>query len=280
MTKYSRINKKLIARQKFLRVCVWLVMILIVTFVGGNLYRYVLKAKMQLLILEALKIDVIFLCQFLIYVFVILGFILTMTVYWVGWDNVRSRLRLNRYRSSLVVRDYYKRQRRLQYERVVGGLNRFSDNKLDLTGKEKEERLLFNLDSGTAVMTPVGTIAFKDGKLDGVFVSHFGNGKVESEVNYKDGKFDGHFRTYYPDGRLHAEKFYKDGKLEGVFKAYDEDGSIFFEINYKGGKQEGFDKTYYRSGVMQYLDIYQEDKRIHRKTYDEGGNLKYEEDFD
>lgn len=224
-------------------------------------------------------LDVGLLCYFLFYIFLFCGLILIAIVYWVGWDNLRFRFKQRQYRSSLVVHDYYKGRRRLKYDHVIGSLDQYGERKLDLTGKEGEERALSSLDSG-GVGVAAGNIAFKDGKLEGIFVSYYENGKIESEVSYRDGHLDGPFKAYYGDGRIHVDKFYRDGKLENVFKAWDEDGSVFFEIEYKDGKQHGFDKTYYRSGVLQHMENYKEGRLLNRKTYDESGNLKYEESFE
>jgi len=243
-----------------------------------DIYSQFLRDYFDIWIAKALSIDLTFLSFLMVYVFFICGLILLSIVYWLGWDNLRFKVKQMKYRSALMAKDYYKEDRRIHYDSFVGDINRFSDGKLDLSGKEQEEGKLANLDNDQrAALSQV--IAFKDGKLEGTFRSYFVNGKIESEVTYREGKLNGPYRTFYPDGRLRAERFYNEGKINGIFRAFDEDGSIFFEISYYDGKQNGPDKTFYRSGVLQYLDIYKDGKRLHRKTYDEQGNLRFEQDF-
>jgi antitoxin component YwqK of YwqJK toxin-antitoxin module len=280
MGKYSVVvKKKPTVWQRIKRLLGWLLIIAVTILVGGGFYRSFLKVRVEALVVKFLGVDIVLLFYFLFYIFVVCGVILVALIYWVGWENLKFRFKQRHYRSALVVPHYYKDRKRIRYDRAIGVFEQYSDNKLDVSGKENEELALANLDdSGTGVAA--GKIAFKNGKLDGVFVSYYENRRVESEVSYKEGRLDGPFRAYYPDGKFHVEKFYHDGKLAGIFRAWDEDGSIFFEINYKDGFQDGFDKTFYRSGVLQYLDTYEEGRKVNRKTYDEAGNLKYDEDFD
>ena len=55
---------------------------------------------------------------------------------------------------------------------------------------------------------------------------------------------------------------------------------MFFEIEYKDGKQHGLDKIYYRTGVLQFEDTYVEGKKSRRKTFDQGGKVKFIQDYD
>lgn len=278
MGKYSRYRKISSRKYRFW----WLLggySLLAAPLIAGIVFALqYFKAKKEAIIVGLLSIDPVMLCYFLIYVFVFGGLVLLLIVYWSGWDNMRFRLKQRHYRSSLMVKDYYKRRRRLKIEEIFHRFDLSSEEREMVPDKEREERVLTEMDT-KARRIPIGNITYKHGKLDGIFVSYYENGNIESEVSYKEGKLEGPFRTYYSDGKSRAERFYKDGKIEDVFKAWDEDGSIFFEIHFKDGRQDGPDKTFYRHGAIQFLDIYKEGRHIHRKTYDEGGNLLFEEDF-
>jgi len=73
----------------------------------------------------------------------------------------------------------------------------------------------------------------------------------------------------------YQERHYQDGLLNGIFKAYDEFGIPYFEIVYKNGVKHGVENGYYKSGAIEYEEIYENGKRISRKTFDEGGELKF-----
>lgn len=275
---YKMPKKPVPLRRKIWRLVIWMIGITVVAYLGVLFYREVIRHQLQSFIFQILGVDLVLLGYALFYVFLICGLILMMLVHWVGWENLRFKFKQMQYRSALVVKDYYKEQQRLHVDGAIGSVNNFRQQKLDVSGKEDEERLLAEMESGK-VTIPVGRIFFKNGRLDGTFFSYHENGRIESEVNYKNGHLDGPFRTFYMDGRMRAEKFYKGGKLDGVFRAWDQDGSPFFEISYRDGKQDGTDKTYYQHGILQFLDTYRDGKLVLRKTYDEGGSLVFEEMF-
>ena len=277
--RYNRKSPKLLLLLRIVRVLVGMTLLIAGIVAFCRFYEKLLGGRLDIIISGSLGIDIYLLCYFLIYLFVSLSLGLIFISYWSERDVLRFRMKQMKYRSSLMAKDYYQEHRNIKYGTTAQGLDRPASNKLDLSGKEIDEHALANLDPDSDV-TVSGAIAFKDGKLEGVFISNFANGNVESQVSYHNGKLDGPSRTFYPDGRLRAERFYKEGKLHGLVKAYDEDGSIFFEVEYKDGQQNGIDKTYYRSGALEYLDTYKGGRRVHRKTYDEGGNLKFEEDFE
>ena len=75
----------------------------------------------------------------------------------------------------------------------------------------------------------------KDGELDGVWESYYGNGQLRERENYKDGEKDGVSESYYENGQLNEKRIYKDGELEGLMKIYNEDGSLDKIGIYKNG---------------------------------------------
>jgi len=118
------------------------------------------------------------------------------------------------------------------------------------------------------------------GKLEGLFRTFYQDGQIEQETVYRGGEIEGTYRSYYEDGKLHQDKNYINGKLNGVYKAFDEQGIPFFEITYKDDIQHGTDKIYDQVGVMQYMDTYRDGVMVNRKTYDEFGGLKFDQNFE
>ena len=80
-------------------------------------------------------------------------------------------------------------------------------------------------------------------------VDYYDNGKIKSVTPYKNGVMDGIAKSYYENGTLEIETTYKDDQPEGIARYYDEGGNAKSETTYKNGQ------------------------RIHRKEYDETGNL-------
>ena len=52
---------------------------------------------------------------------------------------------------------------------------------------------------------------FKNGKINGSWVSFFDNGQLMHKGNYKNGKKDGYWFMYYEDGGVMHKSYYKDG---------------------------------------------------------------------
>ena len=69
---------------------------------------------------------------------------------------------------------------------------------------------------------------YKDGLLDGPYVSYYNNdnGQLCRKGDYKDGKKDGPWVGYYYDGQLMDKGHYKDGKKDGPWVSYHGDGTV------------------------------------------------------
>lgn len=59
---------------------------------------------------------------------------------------------------------------------------------------------------------PLKTSMYKQGKLDGLHIAYFDNGKIQKEVEYKDGQMDGKMRTYTDEGKISLEYIYRAGE--------------------------------------------------------------------
>ena len=77
---------------------------------------------------------------------------------------------------------------------------------------------------------------FKNGVMEGPWVSYHDNGQLESKGTYKDGKKDGPWVGYYDNGQLQFKGTLKDGKEDGSWESYDKNGqSDEFAGTYKNG---------------------------------------------
>jgi len=213
------------------------------------------------------------------YIFLVCSFLLACILYWLFWSERRLKSRISHYFTKLVCPNYYNDNAHLKYEAVVGDvLARQSSRELEADDDFKHDGT-----SDADRMTPQGGVQNKDTVTrDGeheIRRSFYPGGKLKEEASFKKGKLDGSFRTFYVEGTLHQEKFYVNGKMNGRYRSLDEEGSPFFEIDYKDDKQHGKDISYFKGGGVQYEDEYVDGARVHRKTFDKSGNLKFAQDF-
>ena len=96
----------------------------------------------------------------------------------------------------------------------------------------------------------------KDGELDGVWESYYGNGQLRWKENYKDGELDGVWESYYGNGQLRERENYKDGEKDGVSESYYENGQLNEKRIYKDGELEGLMKIYNEDGSLDKIGIY------------------------
>lgn len=222
------------------------------------------------------------LLNMLLFIFVTCSLILIAIIYWLAWDNKQLKSKITNYVSKLVCKDYYKEQKRMRYDQYAAAHTGEAGRKLEV-GEEffagqVHERVKTSRESAVGKIEEEGI--YLDGKFTGMRKIYYANGQMKEESFLKNGLLHGTYRTYYEDGRMHHEKTYKEGKMNGVYKAFDEHGTPFFEITYMDDKQHGLDRSFFPSGVVQYEDTYLNGIRVHRKTYDEGGALKFEQDYD
>lgn len=82
-------------------------------------------------------------------------------------------------------------------------------------------------------------ITFKNGKIDGSYISFDFAGNKESEVAYVDGKAEGKNTAYFQNGKVESESFYKNSEKIGTWKTFNKKGEIISTENYKEGAKEG-----------------------------------------
>lgn len=82
----------------------------------------------------------------------------------------------------------------------------------------------------------LGTFSFAQ---EGLVITKYSNGKVESEINYTNNVRQGEAKFYYENGNLKEERYYVNGRVEGLVKKYRESGKLKELINIEDGKREG-----------------------------------------
>ena len=125
--------------------------------------------------------------------------------------------------------------------------------------------------------------AYKQGKLDGSFMSYDSLGRKVTKGEYEMGLKAGDWLTWYPSGKKKERSSYFSGKANGPYTLWDEIGRIIKEGEYSddlkhgvwitfdpdlGGRQESYE--YYDMGIAKLKYFY--------KYYD-NGNLMEEPAF-
>ena len=92
---------------------------------------------------------------------------------------------------------------------------------------------------------------YKNGMLDGSFLSYDEQGHLVREVSYEDGKMQGDCNVYYPDGALMEHSVYKDNLLDGEMQRYYQSGIVREISTFENGKPVGYIDTYDIDGNLQ-----------------------------
>lgn len=111
-------------------------------------------------------------------------------------------------------------------------------------GRQDGETIMFMNGEKSSVMH------YKDGNLDGTFLSYDDQGHLVREVNYVGGKMNGECSVYYPDGSLMERSVYKDNKLDGEVMKFYQTGVVREVSNYKDGAPIGCIDTYDTDGNL------------------------------
>ena len=76
---------------------------------------------------------------------------------------------------------------------------------------------------------------FKNGVMEGPWVSYHENGQLLSEGAFKNGKTEGPWVFYYDNGQLEMKGDFKNGEREGLWIDYYDNGQLNKKGNYKNG---------------------------------------------
>ena len=118
--------------------------------------------------------------------------------------------------------------------------------------KDRVGEWLFYPERSNEVMTREN---YKNGKLEGLKITYYPNGKITEETNYLNGLIDGASNYYSPDGVLLKKLKYKKDLLVGEAFYYDANGNITIQGHYKEGKKNGLWK-YYKDGKLILEEIH------------------------
>ena len=92
-------------------------------------------------------------------------------------------------------------------------------------GYDSKDRLLFKH-------------SYKDGKLDGPWMSFYEDGQLSMKILFKEGIQHGPEETYYPNGQMKWKVNYNNGKKVGILKEFTKSGKLDYEILYVDGVEQ------------------------------------------
>jgi antitoxin component YwqK of YwqJK toxin-antitoxin module len=97
---------------------------------------------------------------------------------------------------------------------------------------------------------------------NGVAVSYYETGELQSERPYYKGDIEGIEKFYYKSGNLKTEKPFSNDKENGTAKYYYESSTLKREIPYKDGMKHGVEKRYNEEGVLINQQEYLNDEPV------------------
>jgi hypothetical protein len=107
------------------------------------------------------------------------------------------------------------------------------------------------------------TVGIKNGKRNGVGITFYKNGQVETKANYKKGELNGNYISFYEDGKILREGYYKKNAVNGnafngIEYEYWDNGITAHEMRYKkGGYFLWRDQTFWdKNGNVTDYDYY------------------------
>jgi antitoxin component YwqK of YwqJK toxin-antitoxin module len=80
---------------------------------------------------------------------------------------------------------------------------------------------------------------FREGILNGIWISYFENGKIERKGEFMDGKFQGKWESWSETGQKLYEVNYKSDSLYGKYTIYNQSGKLKEQGEYTGNVKTG-----------------------------------------
>lgn len=163
------------------------------------------------------------------------------------------------------------------YRGVKHGIHLNLDDKGDTTMVETymndllngEKRVYFTQNRLSKLMF------YKDGQLNGPYVTYNLAGEKISELNYKMGKKDGVLSYYFDDGTLLRTENWNNGVKNGEFKTLYYNGTLQKLENFKKGVREGLYEERYSNQQLKRRIIFKKGERIEEHRFDEDGTETY-----
>ena len=164
-------------------------------------------------------------------------------------------------------------------------VSEYKDNKLNGPLKEYDNK-------GYLVVDAI----YKDSVVVGQYKEYYGGaiaaygytpGKnLKKEGTFKNGKLDGEWLSYYENGQLAIKSNYKNGNLDGAYLEYSREGQLIIEVNYVDGQPDGTFKRYSYNNAVEQIGEYDKGAKVGKwityfpetkiiaseKEYDEHGN--------
>jgi antitoxin component YwqK of YwqJK toxin-antitoxin module len=130
----------------------------------------------------------------------------------------------------------------------------------DLTMKEEGPCVQYGIDNGQAYMEGKG--AYKDGRMDGVWVHYYPTGKPRKQESYAAGVRHGVWKTYRPTGLPQEVKEYSNGRLDGQYVNYYANGKAWTTGTYNKDERNGKWVKYSEDGRLVAEEYYDSGRSV------------------
>jgi|GEM_PF-1678175 len=114
-------------------------------------------------------------------------------------------------------------------------------------------------------------------EFNGYVEKYSKDGELLSKNLYRYGKPIGTHKSFYAPGKIRSESYYDpSGNKTGTWKNYGTEGDVIGIITYKDDKKNGLSEVYQKN-ILKHQELYQNDKKISGKVFDEEGKLQAED---
>lgn len=111
-------------------------------------------------------------------------------------------------------------------------------------------------------------------------VYYSGTQLFKEEMTFREGILNGIYISYYKNGNIKRKGEYKDGKLNGSWQSWTSDGDKIYEVHYQNDTLSGNYISWYETGVIKERGEYAENrKKGVWVEYDEAGMIIRKKNF-
>jgi antitoxin component YwqK of YwqJK toxin-antitoxin module len=125
---------------------------------------------------------------------------------------------------------------------------------------QASERIQYFSDSTVSSRGPL-----VDGKIDGVMIDYYPDGKVRAERMFRNDLQHGRSVWYYPEGQIKEVQNFADGRKEGGDTVWYADGRLQFVMSFQQGKKHGLLQKWDSSGQLIFHARYRGDTLVEVK---------------
>jgi antitoxin component YwqK of YwqJK toxin-antitoxin module len=101
-----------------------------------------------------------------------------------------------------------------------------------------------------------------------------GTEKVKEEMHFKEGVLNGGWMSYFENGQIQRKGEFVDGMFHGKWESWSESGQKIYEVNYENDSLTGKYITWYQSGKLKERGTYKANVKTGVWTlYDETGGI-------